>query len=341
MYLAVISTTIHGEKGYLSYDQLAAKSRFSKVSFVITGDKKSPAFDTLQFRCDTEYLDIYAQKKYACSESIGWNKIARRNIALLRAIGLKPDFILAVDDDNIPAEDYFDRWYNVLTRPAGKIIVPTEKISGPYWHNYLETSDAEIEIYPRGLPILFRNQHATKVEAAKESIPSDRIGLFQGISLGDPDIDAMTRIVYSKPLPLDSIKDKNYCLQNIWSPFNTQNTVYAKKLFPIAFTWPHAGRFEDIYASFVWQRFLFNNGMYAHVGDAVNRQDRGKRNDLRDLHLEVEGYLRAHEVWDEINKIKEIDAVSFIGQLLRSDHEIIAREREFMRAYLKDLERVL
>ena len=81
--------------------------------------------------------------------------------------------------------------------------------------------------------------------------------------------------------------------------------------------------------------------MYAHVGDAVNYSARGKRNDLHDLALEIETYLKAHEVWDEINKIQEQDALAFINTLIRSEHEIIVREKSFMHAFHNDLERIL
>jgi hypothetical protein len=47
MKLAVVSTTVHGEKGYLPFDRLAAASPFSKVSFFIAGDKKSGPFDAV------------------------------------------------------------------------------------------------------------------------------------------------------------------------------------------------------------------------------------------------------------------------------------------------------
>jgi len=341
MKLAIISTTIYGEKGYLPYDRLAKKSKFDNVSFFIAGDKKSPAFDTSAFTCEIEYLTPKAQGRYASSEAIGWNKPARRNIALLRAMETEPDFILTIDDDNIPSKDYFDQWYRVITTPAKKHVIGTKNIEHAHWHNYLKATDAEIELYTRGFPIPFRYKNSTKVVKLKKTVPSEEMGVFQGISLGDPDIDAKTRIVYPKPTPLSVVYEKNYVLKNIWSPYNSQNTMFAKKLFPLAFMWSTAGRSEDIYASYVWQKFLFNNDMYAHVGDAVNFQDRGKRNDLRDLHLEIETYLRSHEVWAEINKIEEKDPLEFIKALIHSEHEIIAREKGFMHAFHNDLERIL
>ncbi|MEK7669385.1 MAG: hypothetical protein AAB350_02225 [Patescibacteria group bacterium] len=341
MKLAIISTTIYGEKGYLLYDRLAKKSKFDKISFFIAGDKKSPPFDTSAFTCDIEYLTPKAQGRFASSEAIGWNKPARRNIALLRAMETNPDFILTIDDDNIPSENYFDQWHKVITTPAKKHVIGVKDIEHAHWHNYLKATDSEIELYTRGFPIPFRYKDSTKVVKAPHSISPEKIGVFQGISLGDPDIDAKTRIVYPKQTPLSVVHEKNYVLQHIWSPYNSQNTMFAKKLFPLVFMWSTAGRSEDIYASYVWQKFLFNNNMYAHIGDAVNFQERGKRNDLRDLTLEIETYLKSHEVWEEINKIEEKDPLEFIGALIRSEHEIIVRERAFMHAFHNDLERIL
>lgn len=341
MKLAIISTTIYDKKGYLPYDRLAKKSKFDHVKFFIAGDKKSPPFDTSKFLCDIEYIPAKAQGRYASSEAIGWNKPARRNIALLRAMETDPDFILTIDDDNIPSKDYFDQWYRVITTPAQKHVIGTKKIEHTHWHNYLKATDSEIELYTRGFPIPFRYKNSTKVVRTEKPIPPEQIGVFQGISLGDPDIDAKTRIVYPKRTPLSKVYEKNYVLKNIWSPYNSQNTMFAKKLFPLAFMWSTAGRSEDIYASYVWQKFLFNNNMYAHIGDAVNFQDRGKRNDLRDMALEVETYLKSHEVWEGIDKIKEKDPLLFINALIHSDHEIIAREKIFMHAFHNDLERIL
>ena len=340
MKLAIVSTTIYGEKGYLPYDRLAKKSKFDRVTFFVAGDKKSLPFDSSRFMSDIIYLTPEMQNAYASSEAIGWNKPARRNIALLQAIESNPDYILTIDDDNVPSDDYFDLWYRTLTTPVEKIVLGVKDIEHAHWHNYLKATDAEVELYTRGFPIPFRYKDSTRIVTSPRPINPHEIGVFQGITLGDPDIDAKTRIVYPKRTPLTVVHEKNYCLQHVWSPYNSQNTMFAKKVFPLAFMWSTAGRSEDIYSSYVWQRFLFNNNMYAHVGDAVNYSDRGVRNDLRDLALEVETYLKSHEVWEAINKIDETDSLKFIDALIRSDHEIIVRERGFMHALRTDLERI-
>lgn len=339
MKLAIVSTTVHGEKGYLPFDGLAKRSEFSEVIFVVSGDKKSPSFNTGLFQCEVEYIEAKAQEKYHCSKPMGWNKIMRRNIALLRAIELKPDFILIIDDDNIPQEDYFNVWYKTITSPVEKLVKAKTAESNRCWHNYLKTSDSDIEIYPRGFPIEFRGVDSSEVVSAVESIPNEKIGLYQGISLGDPDVDAITRIVY--PKPISKIKEKGYCSKGTWSSYNTQNTMFSKILFPLAFVWPHCGRYDDIYSSFVWQQFLFNNDMYVYVGDAVNTQDRGQRDIFIDFGNEIEGYFNSLRVWEAITTIDKRDSLEFIKRLTESDNEIIKRHREFMLAYLRDLEAVM
>lgn len=341
MKLAIVSTTINGEKGYLPFDKLATKSKFSEVVFIVAGDTSSKPFNTKKFRCGIEYLLPKDQKRFAVSSLIGWKSQRRRNTAFLRALELNPDFILTIDDDNIPASDYFDKWYGVLTKKATRIVKPTKNVELAYWHNYLKTANGPIEMYPRGFPMPFLWQNATAVKKANKPIDPKQIGIFQGISLGDPDIDGRTRLVYPKRLPLKSIREKNYCLKNIWSPYNTQNTVYAKILFPVAFMWPFAARMDDIFASFMWQKIVFNNGMYAHVGDAVNKQDRGARNVFRDDFLnEVEGHVHGHEVWASVNEISEKDPIKFVEKLMKSENDIIKRHRPYFAAHLKDVRRI-
>ncbi len=363
MRLVIIGTTINGEQGYLPFDALAAQSKFSDITFVIAGDLNSKPFNASKFRCPVEYLEPKDQERFAVSETIGWKTPRRRPIAWLRAVELGPDYILSIDDDNIPEPDYFERWHQILTEPVSRVVTAPGAGNASPWHNYLRTSDAPIEIYPRGFPIPFRRVTATEIRRADAAVLPEQIGIFQGISLGDPDIDGMTRLVYPQRLPLGAIGDKNYCLRDVWSPYNMQNTVFAKILFPLPILWPHAAQFDDIYASFVWQKVLFNNGLFTHIGDPVNRQDRGIRDILNaDFRETVEGYFYSHRVWEAINSISEKDPVAFLkklmeygagpsgsGELSFSRHRwslpegeraIIGRHREFFTAHLADISRI-
>lgn len=342
MRLAVIGTTINGEAGYLPFDLLAAKSKFSDVAFTIAGDVNAKPFDSSQFQCRIEYLEPKDQERFASSAPIGWKTPRRRPIAWLRAIELKPDVILSVDDDNIPPDDYFHTWHTVLTTPATRIATPLAGAKPPVWHNYLRSSDAPIELYPRGFPIPFRGPAATAIQAARRPIEPEEIGLYQGISLGDPDIDSLTRMVFPTRMPLSLIGEKNYCLRDVWSPYNMQSTAYRPILFGLPILFPHNGRFDDIYASFAFQKLLFNNRKYAHIGDPINQQNRGIRDTLKlDFPEEIHGHIGSHEVWQRISEIDETDSVRFLEKLVTIDHEHIQREQEFFMAYFRDIAKIL
>ena len=339
--LAVIGTTINGEKGYLPFDELAAKSPFKDVAFVIAGDIHSKPFDVSKFKCRVEYQEPKDQERFAISSIIGWRTPRRRPAAWLRAIELAPDFILSVDDDNIPAPDYFATWYRVLTEPVAREAVAADSAASAAWHNYLAPSDAPIEIFPRGFPYPFRGETRTVVRESEPRAP-EKVALWQGISLGDPDMDAMARLVWPARTPLRSIGEKNYALENVWSPYNMQNTVYAPALFGLPILWPFAGRFDDIYASFAFQRLMFTRGLAAHVGDPVNRQDRGVRDTLRgDFREEIDGYQQSHDVWAEIHAIDAKEPMQFLGRLIRGKHPTIQKHREFFEAYRNDIGNIL
>lgn len=341
MKLAIIGTTINGEKGYLPFDELAAKSPFDEVIFVIAGDTHSKPFDVSKFKCRIEYQEPKDQERFAISSVIGWRTPRRRPAAWLRAIELKPDCILSVDDDNFPDPDYFMTWHRVLTEPVTKKIAAVNTAIKAPWHNYLASADAPFEIYPRGFPYPFRAKTATTIQASGPHAP-EKIALWQGISLGDPDMDAMTRLVWPARTPLSAIREKNYVLENVWSPYNMQNTVYAPPLFGLPILWPFAGRFDDIYASFAFQRLMFHRGLAVHVGDPVNRQDRGIRDTLRgDFLEELDGYHQSHDIWEEIHAIDASEPMPFLDRLIRGMHPAIQKHREFFEAYRNDIGNIL
>src|SRR5262249_39976709 len=149
----------------------------------------------------------------------------------------------------------------------------------------------------------------TRIVRAPREIAGSEIGLYQGISFGDPDMDALTRIAWEAPVKISRVDECNFCLRDVWSPYNMQNTAFDRILFPLPILWPNSGRYDDIYASYAWQQFLFNNGKYVHVGDPTNVQDRGVRDIFKaDFRLEASGYVESHEVWEAIKTIGETES---------------------------------
>lgn len=332
--LGIVSTTIRGDSGYRDWDLALYNFGKFEAKFYIAGDKNSIAFKSDGFKCDLTYLNPEQQEKYECSESIGWRRWARRNIALIEALKEDPDYVLIIDDDNRPVDNYFEKWYNLITRNATSILDVNSQ-----WFNYLDTGDSSSKFYPRGYPIALRGKNSP-VSLKPCNINPNEIYVFQGISLGDPDIDAFARIADGLSLPLKSVATYNYAVINKWSPYNTQNTLLKREIAPLAFTWPRAGRYEDIYSSFVWQHFAFNHNKYIHVGDSINWQERGSRDNFKDFCLEHEGYIRVNEVWDAIQQSNSSTIEELLKSLSESQCDVINREKPFFESYIRDLKRL-
>ena len=329
--LAIVSTTINGDKGYRVWDESISKFSNFEAKFYIAADKNSVSFNDKKFKTDLFYLSIKDQEKYQCSSEIGWKKWARRNIALLEALKDNPDYVLLIDDDNGPLENYFEKWFKLINKKASKILNLKSE-----WFNYLDSGTSNSYFYPRGFPISKRGK-VDKTQIKSCNVDPNEIYLFQGISLGDPDIDAFARIADPTPLPLKKVNIVNYVVKNKISPYNTQNTLFKRELAPMAFTWPHAGRYEDIYSSFVWQKYIFDRSKYVHVGDSINFQNRGERDNFKDFKLEHEGYLMVEEVYSEINKINTKTIESTLLGLSTRKHFVIKREKSFFLSFLEDL----
>ncbi len=329
--LGIVSTTIRGDNGYRDWDDAVSRFENFDAKFYIAGDLNSVPFDESGFKSSLTYLRPVDQEKYECSEFIGWKRWARRNIALLEALKDNPDYVLIIDDDNRPLKDYFQKWFRLITENAAQVLDVSST-----WFNYLDSGNSMSHFYPRGYPIPERGKN-NQVVLKPQNIDFNDIYVFQGISLGDPDIDAFARISDPTNLPLTNVNIYNYAVRDKWSPYNTQNTLFKREIAPLAFTWPKAGRYEDIYSSFVWQHYAFNKKKYMHVGDSINWQERGIRDNFRDFQLEYEGYLYAKEVCKAIQDSDPSSIESLLRSLTQSSCEIISRESNFFLSYFKDL----
>ncbi len=149
----------------------------------------------------------------------------------------------------------------------------------------------------------------------------------------------MTRITVNPWL--QQVDQLDYVLQDVWSPYNTQNTIFTRELFPLACVWLHCGRFDDIFASFIWQQLTFSQQKHVHEGRVLNVQERRPRNLLVEMSAEVDGIIGCSEVMCAIASIKATDAMSTLEALIDiPGPELIVRHRPFFEAFRRDLEEV-
>lgn len=283
MRVALITTTIYVPRVLERYRDLD-----KEVMFFVAGDKKTPHSEARSFikgLGNAVYYSDADQEKlgYKCSEIIGWNKIMRRNLALLEAIKWGADIIISVDDDNIPlSHNYFADFESVLSHPYNGVMASSDR----HWFNVGEFLNPPV--YHRGFPYDFRN---IDLKVRLSPVCGVKVGVAAGLWLGDPDIDAMERITnnptvhqVSEVLRTGLVVDST-CL----APFDTQNTAYVAELAPLMMVLVGVGRYDDIWASYIAQRVMMETDYLIHFGGPLVWQERNSQSQWRNLKDEVFG----------------------------------------------------
>ena len=112
-----------------------------------------------------------------------------------------------------------------------------------------------------------------------------------GLWLGDPDIDAVTRMV-AKPtcMGVSAVASAGFVVDpGCYSPFNSQNTGFLRELLPVLLMLTPYGRFDDIWCSYVAERIMREHRYAVHFGQPLVWQQRSAHSLIRDLHVEMEG----------------------------------------------------
>lgn len=258
-----------------------ALREFEKLSdwkLIIVGDKKTPhelyRNNTNWIYLDPEYQDAHYK---TLSELLGWNTIQRRNIGYIEALKMGATIIASIDDDNIPYEGWGtnlmideERHYDCYN-PTDETLKVFDPLS-PTDYNHL---------WHRGYPI---NKVHLKNNITKSSV-SINADIQADFWNGDPDIDAIARMVYK---PNVSFSDSPFPFtSSVLSPFNSQNTFFSRKALKNYFLFPFVGRLDDIWGSF----YCLAKGNKVVYNKATVYQDRNEHNILTDFSKEIVGYM--------------------------------------------------
>ena len=127
--------------------------------------------------------------------------------------------------------------------------------------------------------------------------------------LGDPDIDAYTRMAAPVCISIaDLISTNGYVVaSNNRCVFNTQNTAYLRQFAPAMFCAPGLGRHDDIIASLLTQRVMRDAGYQVHIGQPFTYQERNHHDLLIDLKDEIWGYENFMEIAEFIERMGPAD----------------------------------
>jgi hypothetical protein len=233
----------------------------------------------------TKYLAPADQTGWQISEDLPKRPITvRLNVAILEALKWGAQTITIVGEHVYPMTlDFFDRTGGVLRGAAPHWLVS----SGDGWWNPGSLLDPPVTL--RGFPASRRHAtHELKRELELEQTLRPAVLVHQ--MLGEPDVDAMERIV-SKPEPRRYRSDTNVLLASgTWCPFTFEGAVtFTREVAPLLFVWPHVGRLGDVWASLLAQRAMEDLGRHVVFGMPLVRRDSNDVNPQEDLMEELVG----------------------------------------------------
>lgn len=325
---AVVVTSIAGPNPVMR--QIAADCLERGIHFYVIGDLKSPSGFSLN-GCDFFSIQRQTGLDLLTPARCPTGHYARKNIGYLQAMRDGAKIIIETDDDNMPGKDF----YSPL---ASSALYPTVERKG--WVNvYRYNTDRNI--WPRGLPLDALSDELPEVTGpARVDCP-----IQQGLADDNPDVDAIYRLVM--PLPISFSGNSRIALTSgVWCPFNSQNTTFYEKAFPLLYLPSYCSfRMTDIWRSFVAQRIAWENGWSILFREATVKQSRNEHNLLRDFEDEIPGYLHNRKIASVLESLSLHKGEESIPTNLRRCYEALVvkefideKELALLDAWLNDLQ---
>lgn len=333
MKTSLVITTINKPNDNIRL--FSKNSKKNKWDFIVIGDKKTPKKFNIKYG---SYFSLKKQKKLSLSfaKKCPENNYARKNIGYLLAISNNADVIVETDDDNIPKKNFFKKI---------KLIHKVNQLNSLGWINiYLQFIKKDEIIWPRGLPFEYISKKA-KINLKK--IKSN-FYLQQGVCEGNPDVDAVYRLINSKI----NIKFKShlkYSLGKGISPLNSQNTIWHKNIFPLLYLPVTCSmRATDIWRGLVARHILSLNGLKILFFGTTMFQKRNFHNLHKDFEEEMPVYLNNKKIVDILKDINMKKGTKYFSEnLIKSyssliKNRIISRdEMTYLSYWMKDLNKCL
>lgn len=304
------------------------------VDFIVVGDVKSPS-DFYLSGCTFLSMEWQRQSDFRYAVACPINHYARKNVGYLEAIRRGASLIIETDDDNIPLNQFFEPKTYRMAIPAS---------SGDGWVNVYRWFSGS-KIWPRGFPIDAVNMPPPSFEHLP--VREVECPIQQGLADGNPDVDAIYRLVM--PLPVTFRSGRRVALgAGSWCPFNSQNTTWWADAYGLLYLPSFCSfRMTDIWRSFVAQRIAWANDWNIMFHEATVAQERNEHNLMRDFADEVPGYLNNRLIADALSHLNIRPGVAAIPENLRRCYSRLVElnvvgceELRLLNLWLEDLERL-
>jgi hypothetical protein len=277
-----------------------AVEKFSKLSdceLIVVADEKSP----IEWNVPEAFLFSVAKQatcEFQLAQSLPYNHYSRKMLGYLLAISKGANYIIDTDDDNIPDEN----WHFPVSQSSN--LLTGEDLGFINVYKFYTSQ----KIWPRGLPIHLINDNR---DVSTSLCGETNVGIWQGLVHMDPDVDALYRLIVNLPCQFNT--GPNIVLgKGTISPFNSQNTLFKKELFPLLYLpCTVTFRFTDILRGLVAQPIMWLYGYQLGFMEARITQLRNPHNLVEDFESEIPMYLNAEKaiayVENVISKEKTIE----------------------------------
>ncbi|MDP3970738.1 MAG: STELLO glycosyltransferase family protein [bacterium] len=311
-------------------DRTKAVKAFEKIPdwhVVLVGDKKTPQIKSSK---NLTFLSVQDQKKlgYEFVRYSPYNHYTRKNIGYIYAMRQGADIIYDTDDDNLP----YKHW-KCPDFTSKRSIETKDKYYNVY--NYFSKK----LIWPRGYPLdLIQTKNKSKL---KQHSKLTSIGAWQGLADTDPDVDAIYRLVFNDTTKFDR-KKSIHLPKKCYCPFNSQNTFWQKKAFPLLYLPATVSfRFTDILRGYLAQHIMWLHGMHLGFTEATVYQERNAHNLMKDFADEVEVYQNTKPIIELLQNIKLgkdlLKNLEIVYTALHKNGFVSNDEIKLVRAWLTDI----
>ncbi|MCX8126136.1 MAG: hypothetical protein N3E40_03215 [Dehalococcoidia bacterium] len=317
MLCYIVVTTINLPTSVQGYCENISKfHRKGDTGIIVIGDRKTPK-ETSEFLAKLSkdgfeclYYDISAQEQWLrkfpdLARIIPYDSDNRRNVGFLIAVERGAEIIISIDDDNYMTEADFVGEHSIVGK---RHVLPSFSSSSGWFNVYslMETCPAR-PIYPRGFPYCHRGEKTD----IREGRSSGRVVMNAGLLLGDPDVDAVTRL--NEPVQTTNLQSYDHFVlaPGTWCPINTQNTAFHRDVLPAYYYIPmgysfkglRLDRYGDIWSGYFARKIIDHMGDMVCYGKPLARHIRNTHNLFKDLGQEFWGMVLTDKLADVLKSV--------------------------------------
>lgn len=277
---AVVITTINEPS-----ESVKAFAALDDWQVVIVGDKKTPDWPHVSERLRFIDIDEQIACDWALAAVLPFNHYCRKNLGYLEAIKAGVPRIADSDDDNRPLPG----WGRFADTSQLDCVVAPAVVN-------IYKLFTDVPMWPRGLPLdLILGGETIQTEMSDVDIL-----VWQGLADGDPDVDAIYRLVVNAEAEFRH-RDPVGLAPGVVAPMNSQNTVWHPDAYPYLYLpFDVSFRFTDILRGYVAQFGLHAMGSTVAFTSPTVYQDRNEHDLLKDLADEVPVYTELPRILDTL-----------------------------------------